>query len=513
VQATPGAHVPQVSATLQLTGVTFERDASPFPTAQEREASDELALLRREAVRSGFKHAWDGYKKYAWGQDELKPKTNASKNWLHQAATMVDSLDCLWIMGFKQDFYEARDWISANLHFTHAAPVSVFETIIRSLGGLITAYELSEDRVFLNKAVELGDVLLTAFQSPTGVPCTALSLSSGRCTFPSWTSQSAILSEYGTVQLELKSLTQHTGNPKYAAAAMRVMKLLHEQPMVHGMAPTYLSPKTGRFTNAVITFGALGDSYYEYLVKQWVYTGKQEVWLREMYDKSVDGMTSYMLFKSKPNDLGYIAEHNGRAYQHKMDHLVCFVGAMLALGAQDGRPTDERDMAVAEALTETCYQMYVRQPTGLSPEFVQFFPNANDFQVPNSAKYNILRPEAIESIFYLHYYTRKPKYRDMGWTMWQAFERWSRTASGYAAIPNVLDTSGKQEDKMESFWMAETIKYFYLLFDPSDPVKLEEHVFNTEAHPLRILKQPREELLGSHYSIHESSLSDAEDGG
>mmetsp|Transcript_13798 Transcript_13798/g.35113 ORF Transcript_13798/g.35113 Transcript_13798/m.35113 type:complete len:427 (-) Transcript_13798:90-1370(-) len=426
---------------------------------------------------------------------------------------MVDSLDCLWIMGFKQDFYEARDWISANLHFTHAAPVSVFETIIRSLGGLITAYELSEDRVFLNKAVELGDVLLTAFQSPTGVPCTALSLSSGRCTFPSWTSQSAILSEYGTVQLELKSLTQHTGNPKYAAAAMRVMKLLHEQPMVHGMAPTYLSPKTGRFTNAVITFGALGDSYYEYLVKQWVYTGKQEVWLREMYDKSVDGMTSYMLFKSKPNDLGYIAEHNGRAYQHKMDHLVCFVGAMLALGAQDGRPTDERDMAVAEALTETCYQMYVRQPTGLSPEFVQFFPNANDFQVPNSAKYNILRPEAIESIFYLHYYTRKPKYRDMGWTMWQAFERWSRTASGYAAIPNVLDTSGKQEDKMESFWMAETIKYFYLLFDPSDPVKLEEHVFNTEAHPLRILKQPREELLGSHYSIHESSLSDAEDGG
>jgi len=412
-------------------------------------------------------------------------------------------------MGFKEDFALARDWIAAHLHFDFSAPVSVFETVIRSLGGLITAYELSDDRVFLTKATELADVLLKAFSStPTGLPCTALNFRTGSCTFPSWTGGSAILSEYGTIQLELKALTQHTGDPKYAAAAMRVMKLLHSLPSIHGLAPTYLSPKTGRFTNAVLTLGALGDSYYEYLLKQWVHTGKREPWLRRMYDRAVDGMTGYLLFESTPNRLPYIAEHNGRAYVHKMDHLACFVGAMLALGAQDGRPNDQRDLAVAEGIVETCFQMYARQPTGLSPEYAQFARAQNDFQVPSNAKYNILRPEAIESIFYLHYYTRKPKYRDMGWAMWQAFEKWSRTDSGYAAIPNVLDTTGRQEDKMESFWLAETVKYFFLLFDPTDPIRLEEYVFNTEAHPLRILRQPREELLGRFYGIADADPAD-----
>lgn len=204
-----------------------------------------------------------GYRKYAWGQDELKPRSNGSKNWLHQAATMVDSLDTLWLMGFKADFYAARDWIGTHLRFDHAGGVSVFETIIRSLGGLLAAYELSSDQLFLDKARELADVLLKAFATPTGLPCTTLNMRTGACTFASWTGQSAILSEYGTVQLELKALSQHTGDPKYAAAAMRVMKLVASLEGIHGMAPTYLSPKTGRYTNRALTWGALGDSYYE----------------------------------------------------------------------------------------------------------------------------------------------------------------------------------------------------------------------------------------------------------
>lgn len=412
---------------------------------------------------------------------------------------MVDSLDCLWLMGFKADFYEARDWIGANLRFDHAGGVSVFETIIRSLGGLLAAYELSADQLFLDKARELADVLLQAFATPMGLPCTTLNLRTGACTFTSWTGQSAILSEYGTVQLELKALTQHTGDPKYAAAAMRVMKVVASLEGIHGMAPTYLSPKTGRYTNRVLTWGALGDSYYEYLLKQWVQTGKREQWLRALYDQAVDGMATYLLFKSSPSGLAYIAEHNGRSINHKFDHLCCFAGAMLALGAQDGGPNDERDLAIGEALTETCYQMYARMPTKLSPEYVQF-GGPRDFE-PGRAKYNMLRPEAIESIFYMHYYTRKPKYREMGWQMWLAFEKWCKSGSGYSSIPNVLDTSHKQEDKMESFWMAETIKYFYLLFDPTDPLPLDKFVFNTEAHPLRIPTAPRDEILGKHYGI------------
>jgi hypothetical protein len=140
---------------------------------------------------------------------------------------------------------------------------------------------------------------------------------------------------------------------------------------------------------------------------------------------------------------------------------------------------------VPQALTYTCYQMYARMPTGISPEYIQF-QEGKDFDVGRGAPHYLLRPEALESMFILYHLTGDPIYREWGWEMFSAIERYCRANGGYGGLKDVRKTFAAPDDKMESFFLAETLKYAYLLFDPETPIDLlHKHVFNTEAHPVR----------------------------
>ena len=112
---------------------------------------------RQRAVASAFKHAWQNYRKYAWGRDHLKPISKTYQTWFDLGLTLIDSLDTMLVMGLNDEFQEARDWVQQNLQFTTNKDVNLFETTIRVLGGLLSAYHLSGDKVFLDKATELGD--------------------------------------------------------------------------------------------------------------------------------------------------------------------------------------------------------------------------------------------------------------------------------------------------------------------------------------------------------------------
>lgn len=210
-----------------------------------------------------------------------------------------------------------------------------------------------------------------------------------------------------------------------------------------------------------------------------------------MWDKAMMGMHEQLLQKSSPNGLSYIADrdHPGRL-NHKMDHLVCFMGGALALGAYtDPRgldsPRAQRDLKTAKALTYTCYQMYAKQKTGIAPEFVQF-TGGDDMTVGYGAPFYILRPEAVEAFYYLSVLTGDPIYREWGWEVWQSIEKYCKTQYGYGSLKNVNEEDSV-EDRMESFFLAETLKYLYLLFDPDSEIDiLNKHVFNTEAHPTKI---------------------------
>ena len=148
-------------------------------------------------------------------------------------------------------------------------------------------------------------------------------------------------------------------------------------------------------------------------------------------------------------------------------------------------PRAQRDLTIAKALMYTCYQMYNRMETGISAEYVRF-ERGKDFSPGHNVAFYILRPETAESLFVLNQLTEDPIYREWAWEIWQAIDRECKTTDGYGALSNVRKHHSKIDDRMESFFLAETIKYLYLAQDPEKPIDLMKMVFNTEAHPLTI---------------------------
>ena len=460
-------------------------------TQEMLDLSDKLGRERRASIKDGMLHAWRAYKQYAWGKDELLPQSlRGQDNWGGMGVTLVDSLDTLWVMGLHSEFQEALQWVKTSLTFNRAGTVSVFETTIRELGGLLSAYDFSKNQTFLNKAVELGNLLMPAFGTQSGIPRGMVNFKTHAAS-GGWSGNSAILSELGTLQLEFRYLSYLTKDDKYEAAAMKPIQVLRRKAPKDGLYPIKVSVIDGSFTDSQITFGALGDSFYEYLLKVWIQGNRKETWLREMYDQAIDGVMSKLLQTSAGSELSFLADSNGYSIKRKMDHLVCFMPGALALGAYtnpDGIDSErsKRDLGVAKALMYTCYQMYHRQATGISPEYVEF-PASGDMQVGSTAPFYILRPETAESLFILNQLTKDPIYRDWGWEIYSNIDRYCRTAHAYGAHPNVNSVNARPDDRMESFFLAETMKYLYLLQDPDNSIDVLNHyVINTEAHPLSV---------------------------
>eukprot|EP00246_Nothoceros_aenigmaticus_P018190 TRINITY_DN9422_c0_g1_i2.p1 TRINITY_DN9422_c0_g1~~TRINITY_DN9422_c0_g1_i2.p1 ORF type:complete len:608 (-),score=117.14 TRINITY_DN9422_c0_g1_i2:128-1951(-) len=443
-----------------------------------------LAEDRREKVKEAMTHAWRSYVKYAWGTDELQPQSKRGSNQFGGlGATIVDSLDTLYIMGLKEEFHKAKEWVTNNLDFNKQVDASVFETTIRYLGGLLSAYDLSQEEIFLERAQQLADRLLPAFNSPTGIPYSSINLATGRTNNPGWTGGSSVLADVGTQQVEYIALSERTADPKYREKAENVIAQIRKIFPEDGLVPIYISPENGQPTSNRITFGAMGDSFYEYLLKVWLLGNKTEgvKVYREMWEQSMEGMTK-LIKKSSRSSFTYIAERTGGSLIDKMDELACFAPGMLALGADGAAPEKaSRYLDLAKELALTCYKFYMTTPTRLAGENYNF-RDGEDMSV--GVSWNILRPETVESLMYLWRKTGDQKYRDWGWDIFQAFETQSRIDSGYVGLKDV--NSGLKDDMMQSFFLAETLKYLYLLFSPSDVIPLDEWVFNTEAHPLKI---------------------------
>ncbi|XP_014508082.2 mannosyl-oligosaccharide 1,2-alpha-mannosidase MNS1 isoform X2 [Vigna radiata var. radiata] len=463
---------------------------------------DPISKQRRDKIKDAMLHAWTSYETYAWGKDELKPQSmNGVDSFGGLGATIVDSLDTLFVMGLDDQFNRAREWVAESLSFDKNIEVSVFETTIRVMGGLLSAYDLSGDKVFLEKAREIADKLLPAWNTPSGIPYNRLNLAFGNTNNPGWARGNSILADSGSEQLEFIALSQRTKDPKYQEKAEKVIKGLHKSFPDDGLLPIYLNPLTGTQTGGSVTFGAMGDSFYEYLLKAWIQGNKTEAvaFYREMWEKSMIGLQS-MIKKSTPSSFTYISEKLGNAVFDKMDELACFVPGMLALGSSTSGPGEaEKYLSLAEELVWTCYNFYQSTPTKLAGENY-YFRDGEDMSVGTT--WNIQRPETIESLFYLWRFTGNKTYQEWGWNIFQAFENNTRIETGYVGLKDV--TTGKKDNMMQSYFLSETLKYLYLLFSPSSVISLDEWVFNTEAHPLRIVTRIANEEIGHAKEINDS---------
>ncbi len=463
----------------------------------ERAASaHERGLLVREA----FRHAWGGYKQFAWGRDTLHPVSRTgSDDFLHMSISVVDAMDTAWLMGEREIFEEQYAFVVRSVRFAHQEDINLFETTIRVVGGLLSAFCLSQRRPLLQLAEDLGRRLLPAFDSPTGLPYGTLGLRSGKRYNPTWVQGASTLAEAGTLTLEFRMLSFLTGDPAFAEAVDRAMRFIERAAdtpaAVDGLLPMFLHPDTGQPSGAVLTLGARGDSLYEYLLKAHLQSDRSEPWLRRLYDNAVAGALKHLVRNTtRGRQLTYVAEMDRESRQHKpkMDHLVCFMPGMLALGAIGQRPTpalSHQHTEIAKRLLHTCRLMY-DTPSGLAPEIVQLDAGLDDMVPMPDAKHSLLRPETLESLFVLWRLTKDPVYREWGWEIFKAISSHARVRTGgFSGVKDVMATPVQWNDKMDSFFLAETLKYAFLLFADDDLLPLDKVVFNTEAHPLPVFSE------------------------
>lgn len=458
------------------------------------EPLDKIAKERRDFIKKMMEHAWTGYVNHAWGSNELRPiskrgHTASIFGASSSGATVVDALDTLYIMGMKDEFERARKWVAMSLSFNHASDVSVFETTIRFLGGLLSAYAFSGDEVFKVKAKELGDKLLPAFNTPTGIPWAMVNLASGSGHNWGWASGGcSILAELGTLHLEFVYLSKITGQPIYAQKVNKVREFLNQIEKPNGLYPNFLNPRSGVWGSQHVSLGALGDSFYEYLIKSWVMTGETDSVARRMYDKAVEAIDSMLVRKSSPSNLTYIAEYKFGRLEHKMDHLACFTPGMFLLGAK-GSKNEKHFINLAAELANTCHESYRKTATGIGPEAFRFEGPHEAVAIRGGERYYILRPEVVEGYFYMWRFTHEPKYREWAWEAAQNIDKYCRVGVGFSGIKDVGTTSVTHDDVQQSFFLAETLKYLYLTFSEDTLLPLNHWVFNTEAHPLPVISK------------------------
>jgi mannosidase alpha-like ER degradation enhancer 2 len=428
------------------------------------EAGDRARLAGQ--VKTEFLHAWNGYKTYAWGKDDLKPLSKSGDNWYGESLLMtpVDAFSTMKIMGLKEQADEAKNLILTKLSFEKDIEVQVFEVNIRLLGGLLSAYQLDGDERFLKLAIDLGNRLLPAFDSPTGMPYRFVHLTSG-ATRDSLNNPA----EIGTLLLEWGTLSKHTGNPVYYEKVKKAVRVVFEKRSEIDLVGTIINVESGVWADTESHIGARIDSYYEYLLKGALMFGDEE--LRRMWDTSIKAVNKHL-----PDQVesglwyGQVDMRTGARTGRHFGALDAFFPAVLALGG---------DLERAAKLQESCYKLWMLH--GIEPEYIDY--STMDVLYDGY----VLRPENIESAYYLFHYTHDPRYLEMGEQYFESLVKHCRNDVAYSALKSVK--TKEQSDGMQSFFLAETLKYCYLLFAPEGTVDFDKTVFNTEAHPLKIWRE------------------------
>ncbi|KAI1278347.1 glycoside hydrolase family 47 protein [Xylaria sp. FL0933] len=497
---------------------------------------------RREKVKTAFITSWDAYSANAWGYDRYHPVTEKGSQMSPNGLgwIIVDSLDTMMLMNLTDRLAEPRKWLQRKLDYNQDQDVNTFETTIRMLGGLLSAHYLTtklpsvasrRDSVYLAKAVELADRLLPAYESRSGVPYASVHLSEKKGLPSHADGGSSSTAEAGTLQLEMKYLSYLTGNITYWSKAEMAMKALASNHAKDGLVPIFVHPDSGRFTSKEIRLGSRGDSYYEYLVKQFLQTSGQEPVYQEMWEEALKGIQKHLITTTKYSSLKFVAELPqgiGESLSPKMDHLVCFLPGLIALGATRGQTLakartwpswddkKEDQVQLARDLMKTCWGMYAVTKTGLAPEIAWLHadeqdlrpapgdrplrPTRNslaawkkDYIVKPLDAHNLQRPETVESLFVMWRITEDPVYREWGWKIFNSFEKHTKISAkqGYTSVNDVNAIPPPSRDNMESFWLAETLKYLYLLFSPNELLPLTEVVFNTEAHIFPVISKAK----------------------
>ncbi|VEN34914.1 unnamed protein product [Callosobruchus maculatus] len=451
---------------------------------------DDLVKLREE-VREMFYHAYDSYLKYAYPYDELRPiSCDGVDTYGSYSLTLIDALDTLAVMGNYSEFQRVVDILSAKTDFDANINVSVFETNIRIIGGLLSAHLLSNkagiklepgwpcNGPLLRLAEDVAKRLIVAFDTKTGMPYGTVNLHSG---VPKGETTVTCTAGVGTFIVEFGALSRLTGDPLYEEVALNALYALFDHRSQLGLFGNHIDIDSGRWTAQDAGIGSGVDSYFEYLVKGSILLQRPE--LMEMFYEARKSIDKYL---KRDDWYMWVSMTKGQITLPVFQSLDAFWPGVLSLIGE-----------TSNAMRTLHNYHQVWQQYGFTPEFY-YIPQT---EAGSNKESYPLRPELIESIMYLYRATGDPYLLQAGEDILRSIQHSSKTPCGYATIKDVRDH--KKEDRMESFFLSETTKYLYLLFDtdnfihnqgqygtiidtPNGQCVIDAggYVFNTEAHPI-----------------------------
>jgi mannosyl-oligosaccharide alpha-1,2-mannosidase len=454
------------------------------------------AAANQAAVKDIFLQSYDAYSKFAFGHDSLAPVSKGviddRNGW---GATIADALGTMLLMGFDDLFDQALDFISkVNFNESNTPdPVDLFETTIRYVGGMISAYELSgkQHEILIQQAQQLADKMKSAWVKPNQT------IPFGMVFFNNNSAINAVnnVAEAGTLDVEWSRLTLYTGDQLYTTLTEGSVRTIANQPTPFpGFPPQLINPVNNMFVDAFLTWGGGTDSYLEYLIKYARITNTDDNLFADTWHAAVDSSIKELLRTSTVGDHVYLADWNAGEVLLEGSHLACFEGGNWILGGK--LLNNETIVNIGLALADACWNTYASTTTGIGPETFAFIAPNGNFTQPDpqqlafyqehgfwvtTADY-IQRPEVLETNFYAWRATGDTKYLDNAASAIQSFQKFlvAKETNGYAGLNDVTNPAAGLEDDTESFWFAEVLKYLYLTFDDPQNISLDTHVFNTE---------------------------------
>ncbi|XP_015690078.2 alpha-mannosidase I MNS4 isoform X1 [Oryza brachyantha] len=443
----------------------------------------------RDEVKDMFYHAFDGYMQHAFPLDELRPLSCQGEDSLGgYALTLIDSLDTLALLGDKDRFDAAVEWVGKNVRFDINKTVSVFETNIRILGGLLSAHLIASDYAtgmkiqsyddqLLHLAVDLAQRLLPAFDTPTGIPFGSVNLLYGVDENESKITSTA---GGGTLTLEFGVLSRLTNNSVYEQVTKNSVRGIWARRSKLDLVGAHINVFTGEWTQKDAGIGTSIDSFYEYLLKAYLLFGDEEYLY--IFQEAYKAAMHYL-----HHDPWYVEVNmnSGATVWPLFNSLQAFWPGLQVLAGD-----------VDPAIRTHAAFLSVWKKYGFTPEGF----NLATSTVQNGQRSYPLRPELIESTYWLFKATRDHRYLDAGRDILASLQYSAKCPCGYCHISDV--ESHQQDDHMESFFLAETVKYLWLLFDlAAGPDNIVEngpykYIFSTEGHLLPAT--PQIALLDEH---------------
>lgn len=430
--------------------------------------SNDTLTYQSSEIKAQMLRSWNAYKDYAWGKDVLLPLSKSGFNWYDQSLGIspIDAYSTLSVMGLDTEAKEIENY-ALKMDWDKDVFVQVFEVNIRILGGLLAIYDITKNPEILKKAIDFGDRLLPAFNSPTGIPYHSVNLKTGATSGNNGEGKGNVVNtaQAATYLFEFGVLSYYSRNPKYYQVAKKATLAIFKRKSKIGLPGDFINVESGEWTNNWSYLQAGMDSYYEYLFKSNLLFPDPEI--AAIWNYSLEKINQY--YSDEYNGKQFYAcvnMDNGEIVKRSMSLYDAFFPAIQALhGDLDNA---EKNMATWDWL----WDKYGLLPT-------RYLYEEDKIEYANSE----LNPEIIESAYYLYQITGNIKYLKMIQKYWADIKDCCMNDTAFHAISDVRTM--KEKDYLATYFYAETLKYFYLAAVNENTFNFNNYVFNTEAHPFK----------------------------